>query len=231
MKKTLIIVFSAILILSLLLAAAGCEKFDDDDHILTQNISYIQTALYAGQSLNFAVSVAKGRSEQLFIADGKAGELKEFNTLVVVPLNIDLFNNAYTYKLIGEDGELEGSLTKDSFGASFTAELSDIEQIGALNSITILSINIEDEIALVNKLADMLDAMEALRIAEESLEEQIVSETVDDVLPREIYIKYINDAKNPSSPYYWYIAYIASPTDYWTVLIDPTTGEVVSKKI
>ncbi len=229
MKKAFVIFFSAILIVSLMFAAVGCKK-EEKQHILAQNISYIQTALYAGQSLNFSVSVAKGRSEKLFIADGKSGELKEFNTLIVVPLNIDLFNNAYKYKLIGATGELEGDLTKDSFGASFSAELSDISQIGELSSITILSINFEDQIALANKLSDMIDAMEALAIAEKNLEAKIKSETADNAYNREIYIKFINDSKNFDSPYYWYVAYIASPTDYWTVLIDPTSGEVLSKK-
>ncbi|NCA66825.1 MAG: hypothetical protein EOM87_02030 [Clostridia bacterium] len=229
MKRLLTYILCVLLIVSLAAIAVGCKN--DDGYKTVDNISYIQTALYTGQSLNFTVSVTKGRSEQLFIADGKVGELKEFNTLTVVPLNIDLLNNSYNYKLIGENGELEGSLAKDNFGASYNAELSDITTIGTLTSITIIAVSIEDEICLVNKLADMLDAMEALEIARDSLEEQIVSETVDNEMQREIYIKLINDAKNPTSPYYWYIAYIASPTDYWTVLIDPSNGEIVSKKI
>ncbi len=229
MKRIILIILSVAIIAALVCFAAGCNKNNDD--ITVDNISYIQTALYTGQSLNFTVSITKGRSEQLFIADGKAGELKEFNTLTVTPLNIDLLNNAYTYRLVGVNGELEGALSKDSFGASYTAELADIASIGALTSIKIIAVAIEDEICLVNRLADMLDAMEALNLARESLQDQIVSETVDNELAREIYIKFINDAKNPTSPYYWYIAYIASPTDYWTVLIDPATGEIVSKKI
>lgn len=229
MKRIPTVIFSILVVVLLMVSLIGCNN--DPIEQTLDNISYIQTALYTGQSLNFTVTVSKGRSEQMFIADGKAGELNEFNTLTVTPLNIDLLNNNYTYKLIGESGELEGALTKDSFGASYTAEIAELDSIGTLNSIKILAVSIEDEICLVNKLADMMDAMEALGIAKSSLEEQIVSETVDNELQREIYIKFINDAKNPTSPYYWYVAYIASPTDYWTVLIDPTTGEVVSKKI
>lgn len=229
MKRIILIIFSVIIIAALFAFSAGCNP--EGSSVTTDNISYIQTALYTGQSLNFTVCIAKGRSEQLFIADGKAGELKEFNTLTVTPLNIDLLNNTYTYRLVGANGELEGALSKDSFGASYTAELADIASLGTLTSIKIIAVSIEDEICLVDRLADMLDAMEALNLARESLEEQIVSETVDNHLDREIYIKFINDAKNPTSPYYWYIAYIASPTDYWTVLIDPATGEIVSKKI
>lgn len=229
MKKFILIFFSVVIIAALSALAAGCSP--DGSNVTADNISYIQTALYTGQSLNFTVSIAKGRSEQLFIADGKAGELKEFNTLTVTPLNIDLLNNTYTYRLVGANGELEGALAKDSFGASYTAELSDIASLGALVSIKIIAVSIEDDICLVDRLADMLDAMEALKLARQSLEEQIVAETTDDRLDREIYIKFINDAKNPTSPYYWYVAYIASPTDYWTVLIDPSTGEIVSKKI
>jgi len=229
MKKSTLIFFSVVIIVVLSALAAGCSP--DDSNVAADNISYIQTALYTGQSLNFTISIAKGRSEQLFIADGKAGELKEFNTLLVTPLNIDLLNNTYTYRLVGANGELEGALAKDSFGVSYTAELSDIASLGALTSIKIIAVSIEDDICLVDRLADMLDAMEALNLARKSLEEQIVGETADSRVDREIYIKFINDAKNPTSPYYWYVAYIASPTDYWTVLIDPSTGEIVSKKI
>ena len=69
-----------------------------------------------------------------------------------------------------------------------------------------------------------------LDIAKTEFRDEIGANTTDGVLNREIVIKLIRDRRNPDSPYYWYISFIASDNSYWALLVNPETGEVVTKK-
>ncbi len=231
MKKSIFAVTVICLFICLLIPCTfvGCKPADDetaDDSC----VSYIQEELYAGCTPNYNVSLSCGRSEEMFIANGIAGELKDFSTLTVTPLHVDLFNCEYTFKLIGASGELTGALTKDTFGTSFTAEVTGLKNIGEVTSITVISSTAEENVVLTDKLLDKINSEEALKIAEENFAEKVAAEKADGKYAREIYVKYINDAENSGSEYYWYVAYIASPSDYWALLIDPVSGDVIVKR-
>ncbi|MGI6701110.1 MAG: hypothetical protein ACOX3U_01380 [Christensenellales bacterium] len=223
MRKILI----ALIIISVFLFAFACDK-QEEKFNLSDNVSYYDTHLYTGESSNFAIKIVRGKKELTPVADGVAGDLVEFATLKVTPLHMDLFNKQYAYKLKGENGEITGELAKDMFGVSFSSELTNIASVGDLQSVTITATGVEETIELTNRLKDMLEWEDVLSISETQFKDKIQLEKDD--FKREIHIKYINNRTDRHSPYYWYIAYIASTTDYWAVLLDPETGEVVSKK-
>ena len=229
MKKPLIFVCCILISLFILTTLSACDKTQKEEEEVCE-ISYIQEELYTGESANFMVTVASGKSENMFIANGTAGDLVDFATLTVTPLHVDLFNCDYQYKLIGENGELCGEMKKDTFGTSFIAELKDYKTVGKLTCVKIIRIDAEEEIALTDRLLDKINSEEALKIAKENLADKIAEEKDAGIYKREIYVKYINDEKNAKSDYFWYVAYIASPTDYWALLIDPVSGKVIVKK-
>jgi len=225
MKKVII----AILIITTLILIPACGKAPVDQG-LKGNVSYLETHLYTGETVEFAVCLMRGKREDSFLTDGVVTNLSEFTTLKVTPLKKELFGLTYTYKITGANTELTGSLTKDMFGVSYSAELQAIDSIGTLASVTILSEGVENTVTLTNRLQDMLDWQAALGIAEKEFAESIASETDKEGFPREIHIKLVNNRHDRTSPYYWYVAFIASRTDYWAILINPSTGEIVSKK-
>ena len=227
MKKILVI----ICILCLVLSISACKKTVPVN--LEDNISYLETHLYFGESTKFSVSITMGKKENVFIADGASSDLVEFATLRVTPLKMELFDNEYTFSLTGENGEMNGALEKDIFGVSFSYELTDIATIGELMNITVIygeSEDCRDTIELTNMLKDMLDWEDVLEIAKVEFADMIASEMVEGNFPREIHIKYLNNRTLEDSPYYWYISFISTTSDYWALLLEPMSGAVVSKK-
>jgi len=235
MKKVFVIGISILLILALGTFVA-CKKTDGEnaeDRVgLQKNVSTYHDAVYVGATEDFTVHFVTGEAEKLIIADGAVGDLARFATLTVTPLSASLFNNTYTYTLVGELGEKSGDLKKDVIGATFSAEADGAGDIGKLTSVRIVSEGIMNcEVPLANKLDGALGWKEILKISAEELKTQIEAESDTGALQREIYIKLVNAMPDEDAPYYYYVSFIKSPTEYWALLLDPVKGEVISKKV
>ena len=234
MKKRLVIGISVLLIITLFLFV-GCGKTggNGEERVgLERLVSTYHDAVYVGASEDFSVNFVTGEAEKLIVVDGKVGDLARFATLTVTPLSASLFNNTYTYTLVGEKGEKSGDLKKDVIGATFSAEAEGADDLGKITSVRIVSEGILNcEVPLANKLEGALDWKGILKIAEEELKTQITEEAGTSELQREIYVKLVNAMPDEDAPYYYYVSFIKSPSEYWALLLDPVKGEVISKKV
>lgn len=233
MKNRLFIAVTALIVLSLCLFVACKETpSEPEKQGLERFVSTYHEAVYVGSNEDFGVSFVTGEAEKLIVIDGKVGEIAPFATLTVTPLSAGLFNNTYTYVLKGESGEKTGDLAKDVIGATFSAEVAGAGEIGKVLSVAVVSDGILDsEITLVNKQEGCLTWREALAVAEKALSEEITAESDTGELPREIYVKLVNALADSDAPYYYYVSFMKSPSDYWALLLDPVSGEIVSKKV
>ncbi len=211
-----------ILVLSVVFLVA-CNSEKDPVNEEKNNISYLQSSFYHGKSPNFEVKISCGKSEVLFIADGKTNECKTFSTITVIPCSVDLYNHEYTFTLTGDKGETGGTLVKDSFGAYYQADI-DLSQIGKVISVKLTYSNKNEEIALIDMLDGKIDGMKALEVAQEALKDKLEADNKE----REIYIRMINNTNKPESEYFWYVAFIANPTDYYCALVNPGDGKIIS---
>ena len=216
MKKTLLLIVAIALMGTTLCACATNPPPQS-------HISYMQTSYYYGRNPEFTVRLVGGESEAMFVADGQTVDVGHFDTLTLVPQHVDLFNETYSYTLVGTTGEIKGELQKDSFGASYSAQIENIAAIGTPNEVRIVGGDIQENIAIQNMLVDAIEGTKAMEIAQAQLQEKLDADDKE----REIYVKYINDVANEESPYYWYVAFIAAPTDYYSVLVDGL-GNVVN---
>lgn len=223
MKKIIMIMILLVVCAITITALVSCKPNEDITPNEENNISYIQTTFYRGAVANFEVKIIGGKKEVLFVADGKTNDCKKFSTVTLIPDSTDLYNNEYKFIVTGENGELSGTLNKDSFGAYYYLDI-DLSSIGKLNKICISYGNQEKEIELVDMLDNKIDAMGALDIAKQTLQAKLEADNKE----REIYIRMINNTTDPDSTYYWYVAFIANPTDYYACLIEPSNGGVVS---
>lgn len=217
--KKLGYVIVIIALLGLLLCACQGKTAGEEQ----STVSYMQSTFYLGRNADFVVRLVGGESEEMFVADGKAQDCRPFCTLTLVPLHVDLFNDAYSFVLTGDKGTAEGELAKDSFGASYSVEIADPQAIGTPLSIAIHGGSTQENIELQNLLQDAITGEKAMEIAQETICDKLAADDKD----REIYVKYINDTAKEDSPYYWYVAFIAAPTDYYSVLVDQE-GKVVA---
>lgn len=223
-------VLPILLVLVLAAAAVGVAACSQDGGFdITKTLSYDQYMYYYGATEDFEVSVTGVNREELFISDGKVGELKDSVKLSLRPLKPALLNYEYTYVLTGESGTLQGSLQKDSFGVSSSAELTDLNSVGAIRSVTITYGENVKEVALENAVTE-IDNKKALEIAVSAFQTEIDAAIAEGSFDRETYVKLVRNDHDPNGGYYWFVSFIKDKDDYWAALIDSKTGEVVSTR-
>lgn len=228
MKKKVILVLSLVVsFIALSCVLTACKEEMSELEKFQEKISYRQDSLFAASDDSFVVSLSGGVSEQDFIIDGKVGQVKAWTQLRVMPKNTLLAQKTYTYKLIGDKGEIAGQLVKEMLGVGFAASISDLNAIGTPSQVVIESEELKAELPLTDCMQG-IKADKALEIAIGEFRTQI--DASEDGVNREIYIKYINDRHNPQSPYCWYVSFIASNEDFWAVLIS-SDGKVISKRV
>lgn len=219
-KKVLVIATILVVALSVLLLAACGKKGSGND--APSDISRMISAFYAGESDNFAVTFERGFKENPFIADGKTGETTEFAVITVTPLKAGEYDTV-SYTLTGENSSAGGTLAAGTFGDFSGNVEGDVSPV----SVTLTAGEITEEIQLDNVLADCLGGYDAAELARQRFADRIAEEQAAGTYNREIFVKLITGDR---ITYYYYVSFIGEGVDYWAVLIDPATGEIVSEK-
>lgn len=220
MKKKLILIFVAMLSMIFALVFVSCNK--DATPPVESNVSREICAFYVGETENFAVSIEVGKREKNFVADGVSREVVDMVELVIIPLKVHDYEE-YAYTLKKDDCTLSGRVKGNEFGEYATIINLDF----APATITIGEGEGAECIDLVNVLEGKLTTSDAINVAEKEFAERIEGAKNDGTYNREIYVKLITgDRQN----YYYYVSYVGEGVDYWALLINPTTGEVVSKR-
>lgn len=220
MKKRIFVITTAICVLTALcFSLAACNRNPDKDKT---NVSRLTTAFYVGENDTFAVSVDVGKREKDFIADGVATNVEDFREITVLPLKTNNYESL-SFSLLAEGKTLEGTLAVNSYG-EYTATV-------ALNfvptSVEITFGTTTQHIELNNVLADALTPEDVINIAKTEFRALIDAESASGELKREIYVKVITgDRIN----YYYYVSFIGEGTDYWAMLIEPVSGNVISRR-
>lgn len=225
-KLTSIIVF----VIAIALSAVACGPQKTNYELVCEKVSTSQKTLYTATNEDFDVKLSTTKQEELFIADGKVDKLVDMTILSVMPKDAADLNKTYEYTLSGENEKLTGSITKSKLGAMFIAKVSDIEKIGAPLTLTLTEGENSYTFELENKLEGMISAEEALEKGYNHFKEEIDSALATDTFDREGYVKLITKRGSVDGDYYWYVSFIKDKSDYWSAIIDPVTGEVISSR-
>lgn len=222
MKKKILVTFAAILVVAVaatLFVACDKKKADDD---APSDVSRMISAFYAGETDNFAVTFERGFKEEPFFADGKTGDTAPFSVLTVTPLKSGEYSEI-SYTLTGDGASVGGTLSAGTFGEFSGTADADFTPL----SVTLTAGDVTEEIQLDNVLADCLGGYDAVQLARERFADRIAAEQQAGAYNREIFVKLITGDR---ITYYYYVSFIGEGVDYWAVLIDPATGEIVSEK-
>ena len=221
MKKKIYLILTVILVLACAtVALVACGNKTQPG--ANDNVSRRTDAYFAGESDCFAVSIERGRRERTFIADGKATDVIDFCQITVVPLKSNEYQSV-NFVINGDDTTLGGEIKTSDFG-EFT---SVIELNFTPKSVTVTAGSEVSEIDLTDMLEGKLTAQDAVNIAKEAFKEKLTAESEEGKAAREIYVKLITGDR---TNYYYYVSFIGDGVDYLAVLIDPSTGDIVSKR-
>lgn len=232
MKKKILLI-GAVLLLTIMgvVGLSACKKPLDDYQLVKNKISFIQRAVYSGESDKYKIRISVGDKEKDLIADGNAQNIQPFTQITMIPKDLKSLNKTFAYKLVGQSGEATGSLVKSILGVSFSAYVSEGgASLGVLKSITITTEDSQDVINLDNALKDCISADKALEYAYKAAESEIKACIKDGVFDREVNVKYINDRNNSATPHYWYVSFMKDTNNIISVLINPQDGGIISIK-
>ena len=134
-----------------------------------------------------------------------------------------------------ESGKVEGAMTPSVIGAKLIAKIADASALGALVKLTITDSAAPDApftFELTDKMADAIAPGDALVKAYEHFKSEIDAELAsEDGMHREIYVRFVNGKTDRDSEYYWYVSFAADRGNDMSVLLDPSSGEVVTSRI
>ncbi len=222
MKRKLILISVAICcVLLCVLALTACNNNKTDEP--KNNISRQTDEYYAGESELFAVSIENGKRERAFIADGVATDVSDFCELIIVPLKTNDYETI-SYVIFGEnESKLIGEIKHSDMGGFTTSIALDFVP----KTITVTAGSDVSEIELADVLEGALSSNDVINIAKDALKDKLDEEYSQGKADREIYVKLITaDRTN----YYYYVSFIGDGVDYWAMLIDVKSGEIVSRK-
>lgn len=229
-KKSLLIILliSVIAVMSVLLV--GCNKVDKKLQSMQNNISYFNNDMLTAEDSNFYIEVVDGSREKALIADGEVGEMTEYCTLNVTPLNLDLTNKGLTFKLTGENGVYEGSLEKSIIGINYNANIEEATKLGVIKSVAIILGDQTFEYSLASINANGIDYKQAVESVYKNCAEDLEDMFDGNEFKSEIYIKISCDrSKNPKE-YFWFVNVVENSDNMFCALVDIQTGEIIAKK-
>ncbi len=219
-RKIVLSIIAIVATLCAVFALSACNPKGTDSK--PDNISRLTEAYYAGESEAFAVTIETGRREKVFIADGKATDVENFCQITVTPLAVNDYTGV-SYVVAGGGSTLSGEITSANYGEYTSA----ITLNFIPHTVTVTAGETTSEIELANILEGALNAADIVNIARDEFKDKLAAEKEEGKAEREIYIKLITgDRMN----YYYYVSFIGEGVDYWAMLVDPKTGDIVSKR-
>lgn len=234
MKKSIHkgIIFSLIILVVLVMSVmlVGCNKVDKKLQSMQSNISYYNNEMLVAEDANFYIELVSGSREKALIADGEVGEMAEYCTMNVTPVNLDMTNRSLTFKVTGEAGVYEGSLEKSIIGINYTANIEELQKLGAIKNVTITLGEQNFEYTLSNINTNGIDYKKAVESVYNNCAEDLESMFDGNSFKSEIYIKISCDrSKNPKE-YFWFVNVVKNSDNMFCVLVDMQTGEIIAKK-
>ena len=218
-KKCLILV-AILCVISSIFALCACNKKTDGD--VKDNVSRLTEAYYAGESDLFAVTIEKGRREKSFVADGIARDVCDFQEIIVTPLKSNDYQSV-SYVICSDGKTLSGEIKCGKSGEFVDSIALDFVP----KTISVTAGDVKSDIELNSILDGKVSAADVINIAKDALKEKIDKEYSEGKAEREIYVKLITADRES---YYYYVSFIGDGVDYWAMLIDPSTGNIISRK-
>ncbi len=202
-----------------LFALGACNKQKVEEK---SNVSRSTFAYFAGEGEQFAVTIEKGKRERQFIADGKAVDVRDFCELTVTPLKTNDFEKI-DFEICGGEESYRASVQSSEFGSY----IMDVDLTFDPTSIKLTAGETVEEIELADVLDGALTSNDVIKIAKDAFDDKLQAELEDGKPEREIYVKLISGDR---ATYYYYVSLIGEGVDYYAALVNPNTGEIISKK-
>lgn len=190
--------------------------------------------LFTSQDNIYSATLSTGMREKDYNLDGIINEKVEFGIITLSRLdNQPLANDNYCYMIKINDNSYSGMLEKSEVDNSYSADIQAIATNDATISLNITFTGYNYNQNLINCSNDFtVDKTTALKLANNSLKEELNNITKDKNNKIEVVTKILKDYSNSEvKNYYWYIGVVSTKGDTLGVLISAQTGDIIAKKV
>lgn len=229
MKKFLCVA-SAIICGILMVGCGNTEKAKTD---FNSHLIEVRNNLFVGQDEVFYASVCTGQREKDYALDGVVNELTPFGIVTISRLDNEPLNKeTYNFTLVINGENTTGSLEKSPYNNTYSADIEkEIPQDAeVVLQVAVDGVNFDKSLENVSN-SFTVSKDRAISIACETLTDSVKSLSTETGNSSEAFIKILKDYSGENNKYYWYVGIISPEGKTSGVLIDATSGEVISKKL
>lgn len=227
MKKK-IFVFALLFVGVLCFSACGKSDIDLGNYLIES-----RETLYTASDELYTVTFSSGTREQGYSLDGVVNEMVPFGVLTITRTDGEpLANDTYSYTLTMGENSFNGKMEQSS-GTIYYADLEAVPNDGDEITVTINFTGYTFSSPLENATSNFtVDRASAISIANEELQESVQNIMSDSNTKIEVVSKVLKDySTSDTARYYWYIGVVSTNGETLGILIDATTGEIISKKV
>ena len=223
-----------ITVLLVIVGATGLiSVLETDVTSLENNLSEVRYNLFSGQADAFSVTLMTGEREDPYILNGVAEELIEFGILTLYfKIPTGSFYGIPTYKLTIDDVFYEGEFQKNPFDASYVADIK-TKTVDDSNIYLLVEWgSLYETLKLESKsLQWEYDWEDAFKIAVNNIDKEVIDNLIiDGTVEAEVHVQIIGNMNGLEGQYYWYVTVYGTDGSTITIVIDPLTGKVISKR-
>lgn len=238
MKKNIFKTFSKIVCLLLLIFVAisfsACKKKKEvvidniNNHIIES-----RNAIFAGSNDEFFATFCVGEREEPYALDGVVNEKVPFGIVTFSRRdNKPLLQDSYDFSLTLNGETLTGSLEKSPYDNTYSADVGKSVGDDAEISLVVNGESVNFSETLFNESKNFqVNISQAISIAGEELKDVISEMLNTEGNSCEAMVKIMKDYSSDTNKYYWYVGMVCSDGKTAGILIDTTTGEIISKKV
>lgn len=229
MKKFLCVL--SIILCGVLFVGCGGNKKNETN--FTNHLIEVRNNLFAGEDETFYATICTGEREKDYALDGTVNQLVPFGIVTLARLDNEALNNdEYSFTLVVNGENITGKLDKSPYDNTYSA---DIEQVIADDAEISLQVVVDGNNfnqPLTNVSSTFaINKDNAISIACEQLQDSVKNLSKGKGNFSEAFIKILKDYSGESNRYYWYVGIISPEGKTSGVLIDTSTGDIISKKV
>lgn len=211
----------------------GCGSNKKNETNFNNHLIEVRNNLFAGEDDIYYATVCTGQRESEYALDGVVNELVPFGIVTFARLDNELLNqDEYSFTLVVNGENITGSLDKSPYDNTY---LADIEQVIPDDAeirleLVVDGTNFSQELGNISSSFGV-SKDRAITIACEELKDSIKELSEEKNNLSEAFIKILKDYSGESNRYYWYVGIISPEGKTSGVLIDASSGDIISKKI
>lgn len=194
---------------------------------IEKSLAEVRQVIFVGETDTIKATFMCGKREKDYVINGYNTPLIDFGIITItLKKDVDITNARAV--LTADTNRYEEALEQNPFDNTLVCDFGLITDLDSLSVKIYLGSKVHS--INLNQISSdwKTDYNDALKIACKSLKGELKKQTNGE-FKGETYVKIIEDTKVNKGEYYWYVSFACRNGTKHSVIIDPATGEILTK--